>query len=730
MIDLRTEEPAYQILVDADARRKEQEWLKQLKQLEWKDRPLQSARLSGISLIVPVYRAHDTIERLVKSLELQTLDKSLFEVVFIFNGEDDGSREKLRNLNPDFEYKEIAIEGKGAGLARNIGISTCAREYMIFVDADDEIQPNFLEHLFAYAQPNRVVMTEIYNVVDGEVIEDNALNNRIRQYESELLDPNEVPTLLGFNACKLFSWDLVSGFRYDEDLKSGEDLVFFSHFFAMEDVEVYVPTFKPESAYLRHITSSSVSRGDDSFDFNVIQRAECIERLMEIKVSSPQSLGFDALISAQAGFIKRYSEDHPEALDGLETHLEAKNLAGFPWHLVNGDADNLVISYCFPPYSDTSAIIAAKVVAEERKVSDVILDDMRSIRSIDESSNTLCERWVSRRNIVKAKPSFNNWNLICEFGEKALAAAKEMREDGSPYKSMYSRALWVGSHLGAALYKYEFPQCEWTAEFSDPLRWGVDGSPRAGQLTNNRIAKLFREVIVSLGYPDLEINTLFDLVEAITFITADRLVFTNENQLEYMLMDYPEEIKELVRSKAIVRPHSAPQERLFHLQEPTYSGIARRHGAINIGYFGAFYKNRGLGNVFTAITNLPEGDRARVLLHIFTNQVSEVNESVAQLGLEENVRVNHYLPYVEFLSSMRLFDVLLLSDVNSSGSLPINPFLPSKYSDYRASGVPIWGLIEEGSPLSELPISYKSPVLDARATLDTLVEILDAEARE
>jgi hypothetical protein len=58
-----------------------------------------------------------------------------------------------------------------------------------------------------------------------------------------------------------------------------------------------------------------------------------------------------------------------------------------------------------------------------------------------------------------------------------------------------------------------------------------------------------------------------------------------------------------------------------------------------------------------------------------------------------------------------------------------NPFLPSKWSDYRGSGTPVWGLLEEGSPLSAEPVTHASPVGDVHAAHKVLIDLIEAHGQ-
>ena len=54
----------------------------------------------------------------------------------------------------------------------------------------------------------------------------------------------------------------------------------------------------------------------------------------------------------------------------------------------------------------------------------------------------------------------------------------------------------------------------------------------------------------------------------------------------------------------------------------------------------------------------------------------------------------------------------------------MNPYLPSKWSDYAGAGVDVWAVVEPGSILSTMPTAYRSVVGDASAAADVLRRIV------
>src|SRR5699024_11841837 len=82
--------------------------------------------------------------------------------------------------------------------------------------------------------------------------------------------------------------------------------------------------------------------------------------------------------------------------------------------------------------------------------------------------------------------------------------------------------------------------------------------------------------------------------------------------------------------------------------------------------------------------------------HIFTN-VKLLTENQKELLHNNNIITNEYVPYFEFLNLTNKFDVLLVFDSITNDIKSLNPYLPSKISDYIGSSAIILALVESRS---------------------------------
>ena len=689
--------------------------------------------LPGVSVIIPTYRGSGRIMGALMSLVDQDLDPSRFEIIVIPNGPDDGTRALLAAFvrsQPEPSVRVIATAPASAGGARNIGLAAARFAHVTFVDDDDQVQRSYLSSALAMATPEVIVVSPLVDVhLDGTRDANTMVTTRLSALVGRPTPLHQVPWVLGLNACKLVPTSLAKAYRFREDLASGEDLVYFAELLHHPQLSAVAAREGADTAYLRALRDDSISRRALDVDFAVDQRLSCIRALSAIDVDSVGGrAAIESLQLAQTGHILRFLEQYPDERETVIERIAHTAPNDFPWESLNrGKARDLAFVYCFAPYSDTSAVVAAKAIAERGLVVDVVTNDMSAVRRLDPAVASLARRWIDESTVISATPSFAGWEPISDFATKALAAAELRNATKGPYRTVYSRALWVGSHVAAALFKLHHWQVRWSAEFSDPLRRGADGVPRSGALTDNDVARRLKAGLQSRGFGHLQVDTLFDLVEQATFVLADEVIFTNTNQFDYMLsLTRDPRLAEVVAAKARIREHPTPAPTAYQAVPTSYQVP---DGVVNIGYFGSFYPNRGIGDVLTALLNLPMDLRRQVRIHIFCNVAKDVKAQVAALGLGNVVYVNNYLSYMEFLNATTLFDVLLVNDVTRDERLPINPFLPSKLSDYRGSGRSVWALIDEGSAMSRMPLTYVTPVGDSARIAHDLAKIIAQESR-
>lgn len=696
-----------------------------------------SELLPGISIIIPSFiqptdvaidgrlRSDFRLHQVLRSIDQQSLAAHLAEVIVVANG--DGvsllDETSISEAHPTVHIRVLKSLQAGAGRARNIGIAVANRSLLTFVDDDDTLNREFLQVGLSSAGPDRVVVLPILDD-DGSIkTAGNSLNVRIKGMESSTLPLNSTPWVLGFNSCKIIPTEVAKAFRYSEDIASGEDVVYFAHLLTLPSLLATFPTSKIEAAYVRTVRPNSVSRQNSSFEFSVQQRLQCVREIKALEVPKSNENALKSLINAQFSFVEKFLQSHPDRVQDAIDYAVSIGLAGVDWSALRREkADTLVFSYCFPPYSDTSANVVAKVIRNRGALVDVFYADMSRVRKKDLSTRLIVDQFLVHSEEINVEPSFGNWSLISAYAAKALRAAVKRTRSSGEYRKLYSRALWSGSHVAAALYKRKFPAVFWEAEFSDPLVLGADGTPREGAITHGPTTFKLKAMLRKSAWNSVSYATHFELTEIVSLACADRLIFTNSNQRDVMLSRYPSDLKDAAFAKSVIASHPQPSADLFTMGHSDYKLDSSK---LNIGYFGNFYGNRGMDDLISAVAALPQEAREKLQIHVFTSKPADLEVQLWGTAAYDRIRANSYIPYLDFLALLKQFDVLLVNDVDVSRSTwASNPFLPSKIADYKGSAVPIWGIVSKGSPLSYEPLAFTSYVGDVKGAISVLQDLL------
>lgn len=665
---------------------------------------------SGVSVIVPTYKGEEHLSDCLNSLVNQTISKEMMEIVIIINGGPDGSEDIIENFKETYSDLSFVIVKEpiaGASLARNVGIYYASKQYITFLDDDDRLSEEYLEKMYEASvsdQDHIVALSSLLDISANSVIE-SPINYQVsRALSRKKLKYSDVTSLLTMNACKLMPSFYIKQLRYNPIMKSGEDVCFFTRYFLRYSPVLTLNAAKEGAIYYRTIRPGSVSRKVFSFEFNVRQRVEVINsiNLVASKVSNVNKRKFAASkISAQSDFIYQYLKnnmdeyvDYVELLDNVEYIVPFYNL------IASKLSDTLVYSYCFIPYVDTAAVVMAKRIRELGKPVDVIFNDMSKVRKKNNHLEEISKGFIGESVEVKESPSFSNWKSIEKFIEAARVEAINLsHKKRKDYSEIYSRVMWPGSHFAALLHKIRNNDVRWVAEFSDPVLKDINGNDRLAKLDIKWLQK--NNIINELktrGFCIPETDNMFFWCEYLTYVFADEVVFTNKNQLKYMSQYINNmSVESELLAKSVINPHPTLPEKYYLYSSPSYHLDPNK---VNFAYFGDFYATRGMSYIFKAISSLPLNCKEQCQFHIFTNNKAAVSKEVETYGVEKEVIINDYVGYFDFLALTNEMDCLIVNDAVTQGVKVVNPYLPSKYSDYLGSSSRIWGVCERGSVLS------------------------------
>jgi glycosyltransferase involved in cell wall biosynthesis len=96
-----------------------------------------------VTVVIPAYRAEDTVARTIKSVRAQP--GVVCEIIVVI----DGNIDRTAEVAASFEHVRVLVNrtNQGAPAARNRGLFAASSDYIMFLDADDYIRPPLLEGL-------------------------------------------------------------------------------------------------------------------------------------------------------------------------------------------------------------------------------------------------------------------------------------------------------------------------------------------------------------------------------------------------------------------------------------------------------------------------------------------------------------------------------------------------------------------------------------------------------
>lgn len=387
------------------------------------------------------------------------------------------------------------------------------------------------------------------------------------------------------------------------------------------------------------------------------------------------------------------------------------------------DSDELVISLLFPPSDYVSGINVFKRISNNKKSVDVV--QAKSELSDDDSD--IFNRYVNERILLDMDCELDTPSCIFKSLQDSADLIKK------DYARVYSRSWIANNHFIAMEYKFSNPDVFWTAEFSDPLILNISNKVRNNKkffIDNPDYVDKVNGHIIELneknncGFPLVENHSsVFFLAEYLTYLFADRLVFTNKNQRDAMLGRFPEDVYGFALKKSVIERHPTLDEEFYHIKS---ADLDLSDDYINMAYFGRdYYGQRHFESLFYSIESLNHKFKDKIRIYLFIEDVALLKKLIAPLSSSDSFIVKKPLDYFEFLNATTRFDVLLVNDVMTGDVWPHNPYLPSKISDYLGSSRDIWAFCENGSALSNIEVKYKSDIADFNSCRNRLVNILE-----
>ena len=218
-----------------------------------------------ISVILPVYNVECYIADCINSLLKQTYND--FEVIIVDDGSPDSSAQIAEEIlsKSSIPYKIIHTENRGVSAARNTGVLNAEGEYVVMVDSDDTVSPEFLSDFMGMTQKNTNsnIFSCSFKVVSANPDELCKIKGDICSFTAEqaqqLFMSRSVKFLLPALMLKK-SFLTENELWLDEDVRYSEDVQFIWKCLAHNEQNV-VHTSKQNYIYILHEGSTMTASG-------------------------------------------------------------------------------------------------------------------------------------------------------------------------------------------------------------------------------------------------------------------------------------------------------------------------------------------------------------------------------------------------------------------------------------------------------------------------------------
>ncbi|MBC5613371.1 glycosyltransferase family A protein [Bacteroides hominis] len=218
-----------------------------------------------VSIILPTYNPGNYIYDCLYSIYNQSLDKSLFELIIVLNGDYDPYYSLISSFLVDkcdrLNFRILYSMNKGVSNARNVGLSIAEGEYICFIDDDDIISQEYLSGLLKYASKSCITICNVRSFLT--VIGDKSPKFFLDNYLNNIIENTHIYSFYRFRSILSVPWgklihkDIISDRCFNTGINNGEDALFIT---SLTNKVSYLTISPNASIYWVRIRKGSASR--------------------------------------------------------------------------------------------------------------------------------------------------------------------------------------------------------------------------------------------------------------------------------------------------------------------------------------------------------------------------------------------------------------------------------------------------------------------------------------
>lgn len=179
-----------------------------------------------VSILIPAYNAEKTIQRCLDSILAQTVCD--YEIIVV----NDGSKDSTLQILQGYTQKDVRIRvvdqaNSGVAVARNVLLQAARGEWILYIDADDWIEPNMLQRMLELSDDTDIVFCGNDTAERPEEAKhiDNIMFEQWDQKE-QMLEFMKHKRMTGMLWNKLIRRSITIDSRFNEKTGYGEDAEF------------------------------------------------------------------------------------------------------------------------------------------------------------------------------------------------------------------------------------------------------------------------------------------------------------------------------------------------------------------------------------------------------------------------------------------------------------------------------------------------------------------------
>lgn len=289
---------------------------------------------SIVSIIVPIYNKEPYIRKCVQSLLQQTYQH--LEIVIINDGSTDGSDSIMQDLaHTDERIRYYSFTNGGVSKARNRGLERASGEYVIFIDADDYIDANYVERYIEAAEDANADIviggiTMLHSVDNRQVLTPIMQGKMLRSEFLTHMPEEQCRTrcgLYGFIPNKLIRRSVIEqhSIRFCTTMKKWEDYDFYLSCYAVCNNFCSIPN---AGYYYECDALNSSGKLIKKIDYQALinVHVKCLSLLEENGISDNTAIGILNQTIADA-YMAAFLEMHPVTMNEIKQYLSRNALA-------------------------------------------------------------------------------------------------------------------------------------------------------------------------------------------------------------------------------------------------------------------------------------------------------------------------------------------------------------------------------------------------------------------